>query len=69
MKYMHMIFRERDHSEGRGWGSKAVGNFPENSSVLLQSPVPMRTDGVTKTDEHFQRGEGEGFKIAFQSVS
>ena len=40
MKYMHMISRERDHSEGRGWGSKAIWNFSENSSVLVASPVP-----------------------------
>ena len=57
----HMIFGERDHSEGRGWGSKAVWNFSKNSSVLVPSPVSMGTDGVTETDEfleHFQR-EGE----------
>ena len=69
MKYIHMIFGERDHSEGRGWGSKAVWNFSENSSVLVPSPVSMGTDGVTETEfsEHFQRGEE--FRSAFQSVS
>ena len=34
MKYMHMISRERDHSEGRGLGSNAVQNFSKTASVL-----------------------------------
>ena len=42
MEHMHMISRERDHSERRGvggWGSKTVWNFSENTSVLVPAPV------------------------------
>ena len=37
MKYMDMISRKRDHSEG----SKAVWKFSKNSSVLVPSFVPL----------------------------
>ena len=37
MKCMHMISRNRDHSEG--WGSTAVWNLSENSSDLVAWPL------------------------------
>ena len=41
MKCMHMIARDGGHSEGWGvpeWGSTAVWNLSENSSVLYPDP-------------------------------
>ena len=35
MKSMHMISRDRDHSEGWEWGSTAVLDLSENSSDLV----------------------------------
>ena len=40
MKCMHMIYRDRDHLRGGGWGSTAVWNLSEKSSVLVAWPVP-----------------------------
>ena len=40
MKCRHMISRDRDHLRGGGWGSTAVWNLSENSSVLVAWPVP-----------------------------
>ena len=43
MKCMHMISRDRDHSEGWRWGSTAVWNLSENSSDLVVLPVPNKS--------------------------
>ena len=43
MKCMHMISRDRDVSEGWGWGSTAVGNLSKNSSDLEVWPIPGKS--------------------------
>ena len=38
---LHMISRDRDHSEEWGWGSTAVWNLSKNSSDLVAPPFPQ----------------------------
>ena len=45
MKRIHMISRDTDHSEGRGWGSTAVWNLSEVQKFIrfgiLTSPLDL----------------------------
>ena len=50
MKCLHMISRDRNHSEGRG--SNAFWNLSENSSDLVAWPVPYHCQIVRKTSNY-----------------
>ena len=49
MKCIYMIYRDRDHSEGWGWGSTAVWNLSENSSDLVAWPISKKIFTLTRS--------------------
>ena len=59
MKCMHMISRDRNHSEGWEWGSTAVWNLSEKfirfgcvthpSEKFYKEALPQLKDGIKKT--------------------